>query len=262
MVKFEEETKIDSQLVAITNSIFLYLGSEDLKMCTSFTWRKENVLVAMNFDNNNTKFSLSTKDPKQFVIFVGSTPCFGVNNSGLFINHLMVDSNGKGLYKRGKNVSHMIKFITDVLSGKLEQENINDFLAGKEIVNVPDNSCHSMIADKSGNVWVVEPGRGNIHSPADESLFYLMTNFSLIDWKASGKLEGSGVERYKIVNDLLSKESHLYVMRAFEILEAAKQSEGEWITAFSMVYSQKENTVYYCYNGEYKNVQKFALQSL
>jgi hypothetical protein len=227
-------------------------------MCTSFTWRKDNVLVAMNFDNNNTPFSLSIKDPKQFVIFVGGKPCFGVNNSGLFINHLMVDSNGNGLYKRGKNVIHTIKLITDVLSGKLAQESINVFLLEKEIVNVPDNSCHSMIADMSGNVWVVEPGRGIIHSPADESSFYLMTNFSLIDWKTSGKLEGSGAERYKIADDLLSTASHLDVMQAFEILKATNQSKGEWLTAFSMVYSQKENTVYYCYNREYKNIQKFT----
>jgi hypothetical protein len=80
----------------------------------------------------------------------------------------------------------------------------------------------------------------------------------LIDWKTSGKLEGSGADRYKIADDLLSKASHLDVIRAFEILEATKQSKGEWLTAFSMVYSQKENTVYYCYNGEYKNIQKFA----
>ncbi len=227
-------------------------------MCTSFTWRKDSVLVAMNFDSNNTPFSLSIKDPKQFVILVGGTPCFGVNNSGLFINHLMVDSNGNGLYKRGKNVVHTIKLITDVLSGKLAQESISVFLSEKEIVNVPDNSCHNLIVDKNGNAWVVEPGRGIIHSPADESSFYLMTNFSLIDWRTSGKLEGSGVDRYKIAGDLLSKASHLDVIQAFEILEATKQSEGEWLTAFSMVYSQKENTVYYCYNGEYKNIQKFA----
>lgn len=226
-------------------------------MCTSFTWRKDNVLVAMNFDNN-TSFSLSTKDPNQFVILSGGAPCFGVNSSGLFINHLMVDSNGKGIYKRGKKVVHTIKLITDILSGSLPQERIKDYLSDMEIVNVPNHSCHSMITDYDGNVWIVEPGRGTIHSPADESAYYMMTNFSVIDWKTSGKLEGSGVDRFKIADDLLSKESNFDVIGAFKILETTKQSSGDWMTTFSMVYSQKENTVYYCYNGEYKNILKFT----
>ena len=230
-------------------------------MCTSFAWRKDNVLVAMNFDNNGAPFSLSLKDPKQFVVLCGGAPSFGVNSNGSFVNHLMVNSNGNGLYKRGKNVVHTIKLITDILSGKLSQENINTFLSEKEVVNVPDNSCHSMITDKIGNVWVAEPGRGILYSPADESPFYLMTNFSLIDYKASGKIEGSGADRYIISDGLLNKATYLDVARAFEILEAVKQSEGEWQTAFSMVYSQKENAVYYCYNGEFQNIQKYNLNT-
>ena len=229
-------------------------------MCTSFAWRKDDVLIAMNFDNNNTPFKLLTKDPTQFVILSGGAPCFGINSSGAFINHLMVDSNGKGFYKRGKNVVHTIQLIRDVLSGKLPQENIGIFLSEKEIVNVPENSCHSMISDKNGNVWVAEPGRGIIHSPANDSKFFLMTNFSLIDWKTSGKLEeGSGVDdRYKTADALLNKASHLDIVKAFEILKAVKQSEGDWFTDFSMVYAQKENAVYYCYYSDFQKIQKFT----
>ncbi|WP_310602014.1 hypothetical protein [Anaerosporobacter sp.] len=227
-------------------------------MCTSFTWRKDNVLVGMNFDNNGVPFSLSMKDPRQFVVCVGGAPCFGVNSNGSFINHLMVDSNEDGGYKRGKNIVHTIKLMTDILSNKLAQENIGDFLSEKEVVNVPNHSCHSMISDKSGNVWIVEPGRGIMYSPADESSYCLMTNFSLHDYKLSGNIEGSGMDRYKSADYLLSNANDLDVAKAFEILEAAKQSEGEWLTAFSMVYSQKENAVYYCYNGDYQNIQKFV----
>jgi len=218
-------------------------------------------LVAMNFDTNGDPFSLSAKDPKQFVVLAGGAPCFGVNSSGTFINHLMVDSNGNGLYKRGKNVVHTIKLITDILSGEIAWDTIGAFLSEKEIVNVPNNSCHSMIADKSGNVWIVEPGRGVIYSPADESPFCLMTNFSLVDYKTSGKMKGSGADRYKIAKKLLSKASHLDVAQAFGILEAAKQSKGEWRTAFSMVYAQQENAVYFCYNREFQNIQKFAFNT-
>lgn len=33
-----------------------------------------------------------------------------------------------------------------------------------------------MICDSNSNVWVIEPGRGNICIPADSTPFYVMTN--------------------------------------------------------------------------------------
>lgn len=230
-------------------------------MCTSFVWRNSGeVIVAMNFDNNGSPFSLSMKEPSQFVVTVGGAPSFGVNRKGLFINHLMVDSNGKGLYKRGKDVVHTIKLVTDILSGKIKQKDIGEFLSEKEIVNVPGNSCHCMVSDKSGNVWVVEPGRGIISSSANESKYYLMTNFPLHEYLASSKIEGSGADRYKAADSLLRKTDSLDVIKAFEILEAVKQSGDEWHTEFSMVYAQKDNAVYYCYNGEFHDIQKYAFE--
>lgn len=50
------------------------------------------------------------------------------------------------------------------------------------------------------------------------------------------------------------------VEKALEILEAVKQSEGEWITEFSMVYDKSRQTVYYCYNQDFENIQEFLFQ--
>jgi GNAT superfamily N-acetyltransferase len=36
----------------------------------------------------------------------GKYPSFGVNSAGVFINNLLVDSNGKGLYKREKLIKY------------------------------------------------------------------------------------------------------------------------------------------------------------
>lgn len=43
-------------------------------------------------------------------------------------------------------------------------------------------------------------------------------------------------ERYNTVNRLLSEAVNMGVTEAFKIRKAVKQSEGEGITAFSMVY--------------------------
>jgi len=216
----------------------------------------------MNFDNNGMPFSIKTKDQKQFVVLVdggrGKCPSFGVNCDGTFINNLGVDSNGKGLYKRAKNVAHSSRLTGDVLAGVIPSDEISRYLERVEIVNGPDFSVHNMIADKHGNVWVVEPGRGVLYSPADESPLFVMTNFSLIDWKSSGRLKGDGIDRYETAQKLLDQTKNIDVPAAFEILEAVKQSGGEWQTAFSMVYSGNENTVYYCYNGDYKDIKQFT----
>lgn len=231
-------------------------------MCTSFVSRKNDVLIAMNFDNNGMPFSVSTNNPKQFVVLVdggrGKYPSFGVNNSGTFINNLCVESNGRGLYKRAsKKVTHTSKFSGDILAGTISSNEINEYLKNIEIVNGPDFSVHNMIVDKDGNVWVVEPGRGVINSRAHEAPYFIMTNFSLCDFKETGTLVGAGVDRYTMVQKVMDTTDDLDIEEAFEILRTVKQSEGEWKTDFSMVYSQKENAVYYCLHSDFENILKY-----
>ncbi len=231
-------------------------------MCTSFIERRDSVFVAMNFDNNGMPFNLK-KDFNSFVVFVdggrGKYPSFGVNSDGTFINNLMVDTNGKGLYKRAsKKVTHTSKLTGDVLNGIIKPDEISRYLENIEVVNGPDFSVHNMIADRLGNAWIVEPGRGVICSPAKETPNYVMSNFSLCDYKESGELKGDGLDRYQTAKKLLDKSDDLDVDSAFQILEAVKQSSGEWTTSFSMVYSQKENAVYYCLNGDFKNISRHS----
>lgn len=234
-------------------------------MCTSFVHRKEDILIGMNFDNNGMNYRIDTKDSKQFVVLVdggrGKVPSFGLNKDGMFINHLMVDSNGKGLYKRpSKKVTSTTKLVKDVLNGDINLEVLDSYLKEMEIVNVPDYSVHNMICDKHGNVWVAEPGRGIIHSPAKEIHYYIMTNFSLCDFKETGILNGTGTGRYEIAEKMLSREENLDVKGAFGILESVMQKDGEWKTALSMVYSQKEQAVYYCLDGDFKDIHQYSFK--
>ncbi|MEW9125261.1 MAG: hypothetical protein AB2421_21310, partial [Thermotaleaceae bacterium] len=229
-------------------------------MCTSFIERRGSVFIAMNFDNNGMPFNLK-KDSKSFVVFVdggrGKYPSFGVNSEGTFINNLMVDSNGRGLYKRAsKKVTHTSKLARDVLDRMIPPDEIDRYLDNIEVVNGPDFSVHNMIVDRYGNVWIVEPGRGVICSPAKETPYFVMTNFSLCDYRQSGEIKGEGIDRYKIAKKLLDKSDKLDMGAAFQILDAVKQSSGEWTTSFSMVYSQKENSVYYCLNGDFKSISR------
>lgn len=231
-------------------------------MCTSFIYRENDRIIGMNFDNNGMDFSIDTSAPDFFLVKVGKGkhPSFGVNKNGGFFNNLMVDSNGKGLYRRpSKNITHTTKFITDILKGNILIENLGEYLNNIEVVNVPDWSTHNMICDSKANVWIVEPGRGNLYSPADSSPFYVMTNFSLWDYEKD--LIPCECQRYKKVFTSLSNSGKLDVDSAFKILESAKQNNEEWKTDFSMVYSEKEHSVYYCLNGNFNERFKYVFQA-
>jgi hypothetical protein len=136
---------------------------------------------------------------------------------------------------------------------------MNDFenyLEAMEIVNAPGLSTHNFIVDNKGNLFVVEPGRGNIKNGVKESPFFVMTNFSLIDFNVGKKYTDDGIDRYNEANKLLKKKNKINVKDAFSILEKVKQI-GEWKTDFSMVYSKKSKTVYYCYNSKFNEILEY-----
>ncbi|MEL7647715.1 MAG: hypothetical protein AAGU76_06455 [Sedimentibacter sp.] len=228
-------------------------------MCTSFIYRGQDTIIGMNFDNNGMKYTIDTKNPKWFTVLVdggrGMLPSFGVDRLGRFFNNLVVDSNGKGLYKRAsKKVTHTTKLIEDILNDAICVENLGEYLENIEVVNTPYWSSHNMICDSSANVWVVEPGRGNISNPSKSSPFFVMTNFPLWD----NLYENVECDcRFKAVTCSLEKAKQVNVETAFSILDTVSQRNGEWITAISMVYSKSLNTVYYCLNGNFNERFEF-----
>lgn len=234
-------------------------------MCTSFVYRKQNVFIAMNFDNNDMPFKVSTNDPSQFVVLVdsgrGKYTSFGVNSCGVFCNNLIVNSNGKGDYKRAsKKVTHTSKLTVDLLSGAISPNELRSYLDSVEVVNSPDLSVHNMIVNAQGEVWIVEPGRGVIYSPANESPYFVMTNFSLCDCGQSGTPKGDGADRYKMASALLNGIENMSVDTAFQVLEAVKQEQGDWKTTFSMVYSQNDHAVYYCLDRRFDSISKYQFE--
>jgi len=234
------------------------------KMCTSFVDRRDDLIIAMNFDNNGMPFELNTKNPSIFSINVntnfGKIPSFGINKKGTFVNDLCVDSNGKGAYKRmSKNRTLNTYLVKDLLEEKILTENLEDYLKTMEIVNSPNLSTHNFIVDNNGNVFVVEPGRGYIKNTFNESPYFIMTNFSLIDFNGGKKYTDNGFNRYNEVDSILRKTKDITVKKAFTILDKVKQN-GEWKTEFSMVYSKKEKTIFYCYNSDFKNIQEYKFK--
>ena len=233
-------------------------------MCTCFIDRREDLIIAMNFDNNGMAFELDTKNPSIFSIVtdtkMGKVPSFGINKNGIFVNNLCVDSNGKGLYKRkSKTVNLNIYLIKELLYEEIKMDNFEEYLKTMEIVNAPNICTHNFITDKKGNVYIIEPGRGNIKNGIKESEYYVMTNFSIIDFNGGKKYTDYGIDRYNKANNMLKKLEKIDVKEAFKILEKVKQ-EGEWNTDFSMVYSKNKKTVYYCYKSNFNEIMEYKFK--
>lgn len=232
-------------------------------MCTSFVKKTgDNFYIAMNFDNNGMSYSIQTGKKDWFIVSITVNkvkyPSFGVHKSGIFFNNLFVDANEKGKYKRGKGVVHTSRFLSDIINEKACADNLEEYLEQTEIVNVPDFSTHNMICGTKGDVWIIEPGRGNIHHTLKNGEFKIMTNASLIDSMKNG--EEVSCKRYITGKKLLSNGEDFNLDRAFEILDAVKQTETEWKTEFSMVYDKSAWTIYYCENQDFTNIQKFIFK--
>ena len=229
-------------------------------MCTSFADRRDDLIIAMNFDNNGMPFELNTKDNVFSIITstkTGKTPSFGINKKGIFVNNLCMDSNGKGVYKRkSKTINLNVYLINEILEEKIKLENFEEYLKTIEIVNAPGLSTHNFIVDNKGNVFVIEPGRGYIKNGIKESQYFVMTNFSIIDYNAGKKYTDNGIDRYIEANNMLKKLKKVEIKDAFKILEKVKQT-GEWKTDFSMVYSKNNKTIYYCYNSKFNEIMEY-----
>jgi hypothetical protein len=227
-------------------------------MCTSFVDRRDDLIIAMNFDNNGWEFILNTSNPNIFEIDVdigyGKYPSFGINSHGIFVNNLFVDSNGKGLYKRKSKTRTLTSYlVADILNENVSIDALDEYLDKIEIVNGPNQSTHNMVVDNCGNVWVIEPGRGNVKNSKKDTPYFVMTNFSIINYNEGKKYTDNGFDRYNKAKNLLDNVNVLNVEKAFGILRYMKQ-KGEWNTDFSMVYSKKDNKVYYCYNSDFNGI--------
>jgi hypothetical protein len=232
-------------------------------MCTSFVDRRNDLLIAMNFDNNGWVFSLNTSTPNIFEIDVdigyGKYPSFGINSQGIFVNNLFVDSNGKGLYKRKSKTRTLTSYLVeDILKENIPINTLDEYLGKMEIVNGPNQSTHNMVVDNFGNVWIIEPGRGNIKNAINETPYFIMTNFSIIEYNNGKKYSDNGFDRYNKAKNLMDNTKNMNVKEAFNILGKVKQ-EGEWNTDFSMVYSQNNKKVYYCYKSNFNEILEYKL---
>lgn len=225
-------------------------------MCTSFAvYGQEKTIYGMNFDTDeiDLKLKLNCCNGKNIFYFSGLLDNIyrdiaGVNSDGLFICTQAVEY-GPG-FKQSRNENDWFAF--DIFDESLKKtRKASEFF---EILNervivfprnplFPDFGLHTLIADKTGNAFILEEGiDGNVISQIDKG-FIIMTNFPNVDFKEvdCDKIYGCGADRYVCAHEYINNNIHGFgVSEAFEVLRKTGQDN----TLCSIVFEPLKNEVY------------------
>lgn len=255
-------------------------------MCTAFVRKGNEVIVGFNMDINIDAFEYKIfKEKDMFYIGIkmnselelpegitlpysidsknGVCKVHGVNSKGNFANMLNNMNFSKAKFRMGNDICMHDQLVEDYISGRCDFDELIRIANEKDIVgvpkgvvNIPDLAFHSLIADRKGNIMMLEPGNG--YSIIKEK-YAALTNFSILELPADFNQDRFGYygkDRYDIAMDLLrNSDDDFQVEDGLEILKATKQ-EGNWATRVSFVYSNNDNAVYYCLEGDFDHISK------
>jgi len=229
-------------------------------MCTSFLFHGGDVIAGFNFDTNVFRYRFIRGRSGSFYAALWYRgrwePSFGVSAGGVFVNELMNAECEAGKYRRRADCYRLNRLVQEVLLGHLSFGEAEAIVREKQIVNAPGFSLHSHITSADGDVLVVEPGRG---FEKKRPRYSVMTNFSLFDRENTCGLLGAGLDRYETAEAMLQSAPDSFgVSDAFEVLRSTVQ-RGEWPTVVSMVYSARENAVYYAEKQRFSDIAHHCL---
>ena len=225
-------------------------------MCTSFAvYGKEKTIYGMNFDTDEIDLKLKVNTYHDMNLFYFSAlidnkyrDIASFNSEGLFICTQAVQ------YSPGfkSSCDENDWFAFDVFAETIRKaRKASEFF---EILNnrvlsyprnplFPDLGLHTMIADKSGDAFILEEGNEtNILSPIHKD-FIAMTNFPNGDFKEVNykEVHGIGADRYICAHEYIDNHIHNFgINEAFEILSKTSQKS----TLCSIVYEPIKNEIY------------------
>lgn len=226
-------------------------------MCTGFVKKGNDLLFGFNLDidPNLWNFDLYKTDNYFSVgINVGKTIYLthGVNKYGHFSNLPYMNGDEQGKYQRGKD-NERIDLLTDrYIKNIYSYEDVIEILKNKTIVNIPNGSLHTLLANEKGDILLIEPGNG-FKKINDE--FAVITNYPLLRTLDQYK-EYFGIDRYETAKRILSEsDDNFSPLDGLLLLKTVKQ-EGVWATRISFVYSVNEKCVYYVTNNHFDQIEK------
>lgn len=240
-------------------------------MCTSFAvYHREKAIYGMNFDTNeiDLKLKINTYDDRNLFYYSALLDhqyrdIAYFNSEGLFICTQAVEY-GSG-FQSGCDENDWPAF--DIFDEALKKTGkSSDFfeILDKRVISYPRNplfpdlGLHTMIADKTGDAFILEEGNGtNIVSPIHNN-FMIMTNFPNGNFKDANDKEvyGLGADRYICAYEYIQKNVCSFgIKEAFDILSKTSQKN----TLCSIVYEPSKNEIYISFKKDLSKRWKISM---
>ncbi|WP_234123573.1 C45 family peptidase [Clostridium hydrogenum] len=245
-------------------------------MCTSFAvYSQEKAIYGMNFDTDDIDLKLKINSYNDKNIFNFSAlmenkyvDIAGVNSDGLFICTQAVKYS-PGL-KSSCNENDWFAF--DIFDEALKKtRKTSEFfeILNKRVISYPRNplypdlGLHTIIADKSGDAFILEEGNDtNMVSPIDNDCI-IMTNFPNGDFKEAdyNKVYGIGADRYICAHEYIHNNIHSFgINEAFEVLKRTSQdTTSQTPTLCSIVYEPLKNEIYISFKKDLSKKWKISI---
>lgn len=230
-------------------------------MCTRFVYRGNDMITGFNFEIDLAVWDHKVIEEKnRFYIGIlrpdGIRHSYhGVNQNGNVGTLLYVHGNPAGAYQSGPDCVTIADLTEQFIQARLTFDEALAIVQARKIVYAPDATMQAVLSDRRGRVLIIEPGLG---WRAEAARYTLMTNDSLLDPDSTKPFSVPGDDRYDRALKLLRESrADFSVKDALSILNAVKQ-EGPWATRVSLVYSAKEQAVFYTENNQFRQIKKFG----
>jgi hypothetical protein len=240
-------------------------------MCTSFAvYSQEKAIYGMNFDAAEIDLKLKVNSYNDMNIFYFSglldnkyRDIAGFNSEGLFVCTQAVE------YSPGfkSSCDENDWFAFDIFDEALKKtRRTSEFfeILNKRVISYPRNplfpdlGLHTIIADKTGDAFILEEGDDtNIVSPIHND-FIIMTNFPNGDFKETNynKVYGIGADRYICAHEYIHNNIHSFgINEAFEVLSKTSQKN----TLCSIVYEPLKNEIYISLKKDFSKKWKVSI---
>ena len=240
-------------------------------MCTSFAvYSQEKAIYGMNFDaaEIDLKLKVNRYNDRNLFFFSGLLDnkyrdIAGFNSEGLFICTQAVEY-GPGFKSSGDENDWFAFDIFDEALKKTRKKSEFFEILNKRVISYPRNplfpdlGLHTIIADKTGNAFILEEGNEtNIVSP-NQNDFIIMTNFPNGNFKEADydKVYGIGADRYICAHEYIHNNIHSFgINEAFEVLSKTSQKN----TLCSIVYEALKNEIYISFKKDLSKRWKISM---
>ena len=245
-------------------------------MCTSFAvYSQEKAIYGMNFDANDIdlKLKINCYNDKNIFYFSGLMDNIyrniaGINSDGLFICTQAVEYSPG--FKSSCNENDWFAF--DIFDEALKKtRKTSEFfeILNKRVISYPRNplfphlGLHTIIADKTGDAFILEDGIDtNIISKINND-FIIMTNFPNGDFQKTNydKVYGCGADRYICAHEYIYNNIHSFgINEAFEVLKRTSQDTiSQNPTLCSIVFEPLKNEAYISFKKDFDIKWKISI---